>query len=211
MICSGQYVPSLRWLLMPGISTERAKRLRKRAIAPESGTLGDIEFVFFGAARTERYASYKHPADIMLQEARLRNSHYEDELADHVRQEPPADNTQQRVAEPHCKTRPDDEARIQSGRSAQKPLPMRAPHRGPQNRTTHKTSSSLQLVQTTTTTSNEMMSEQEESTIDPNKLIKAGLDEKDINLSVEAGYQLSAKRDEEQQNFKPWPNCIPLI
>ncbi|KAL3686472.1 hypothetical protein R1sor_009046 [Riccia sorocarpa] len=53
-----QYYPGLRWLLSPKMSYERAESLWRLATAPESTTLKDVDFTFYGLQPTERYHTY---------------------------------------------------------------------------------------------------------------------------------------------------------
>ncbi|KAL3676482.1 hypothetical protein R1sor_026430 [Riccia sorocarpa] len=48
----------LRWLLSPKMSYERAESMWRLATAPESTTLRDIDFTFYGLQPTERYHTY---------------------------------------------------------------------------------------------------------------------------------------------------------
>ncbi|KAL3680630.1 hypothetical protein R1sor_023586 [Riccia sorocarpa] len=58
MLFTGQYYPGLRWLLSPKMSYERAESMWRLATAPESTTLRDIDFTFYGLQPTERYHTY---------------------------------------------------------------------------------------------------------------------------------------------------------
>ncbi|KAL3693156.1 hypothetical protein R1sor_006807 [Riccia sorocarpa] len=58
MLLTGQYYPGLRWLLSPKMSYEQAESMWRLATAPESTTLRDIDFTFYGLQPTERYHTY---------------------------------------------------------------------------------------------------------------------------------------------------------
>ncbi|KAL3682485.1 hypothetical protein R1sor_000507 [Riccia sorocarpa] len=73
MISCGQYIPALKWISMPtqspDLTIKRAEKLWTSCIAPETITIKDIDEIFFGYRRPERYARFTHPTEMMLADA----------------------------------------------------------------------------------------------------------------------------------------------
>ncbi|KAL3691047.1 hypothetical protein R1sor_004698 [Riccia sorocarpa] len=73
MIRCGQYIPTLKWISMPtqtpDLTIKHAEKLWTSCIAPETITIKDIDEIFFGYRRPERYARFTHPTEMMLADA----------------------------------------------------------------------------------------------------------------------------------------------
>ncbi|KAL2622119.1 hypothetical protein R1flu_002324 [Riccia fluitans] len=53
--------------------------------------------------------------------------------------------------------------------------------------------------------------EENESTINMNTLINAGLSAADIDMFIKAGYKLSSEKNKQHNPKKPWPEYTPLV
>ncbi|KAL3695828.1 hypothetical protein R1sor_009904 [Riccia sorocarpa] len=69
MIHSGQYLPALKWVVMPTVSKLFAERKWLAAVSPEAMSMADIDHVFFNVQQPERYYS-EHGMEEMFAEDR---------------------------------------------------------------------------------------------------------------------------------------------
>ncbi|KAL2636179.1 hypothetical protein R1flu_007658 [Riccia fluitans] len=74
MVLSGQYYASRKWLVTRHVSSERAERLWKIDVTPETGTLADIDIVFFDSTNEKCYYRFSHCAEMMISDDMKRSA-----------------------------------------------------------------------------------------------------------------------------------------
>ncbi|KAL3693199.1 hypothetical protein R1sor_006850 [Riccia sorocarpa] len=85
MVQSGQYLPALRWLLVPKISCIRAERLWRMAVTPTESTMEDVEHVFFGNQPSKRCWNCVNPNEMKLYDNRVKREQEEKNAANEQR------------------------------------------------------------------------------------------------------------------------------
>ncbi|KAL3685959.1 hypothetical protein R1sor_003981 [Riccia sorocarpa] len=74
MLRSGQFIPALKWISMPTLTPaetiKRTEKLWKACVSPDTVTMNDVDHIFFGYNRPDRYFSSTHRTELMLADAR---------------------------------------------------------------------------------------------------------------------------------------------
>ncbi|KAL3680189.1 hypothetical protein R1sor_023145 [Riccia sorocarpa] len=74
MLQTGQFIPALKWTSIPQLSPEltikRTERLWMSCVAPQTVSMDDVDQIFFGYLRADRYYTSTHRTELMLMDAR---------------------------------------------------------------------------------------------------------------------------------------------
>ncbi|KAL3689557.1 hypothetical protein R1sor_015866 [Riccia sorocarpa] len=74
MLQTGQFIPALKWTSIPQLSPEltikRTERLWMSCVAPQTVSMDDVDQIFFGYVRADRYYTSTYRTELMLMDAR---------------------------------------------------------------------------------------------------------------------------------------------